>query len=121
MRKFAILSLAVFLTACGGTPDSPDCDPSDGCRRVHGSGAVSTTTKISCSEKMYNLGELIRSLHSLGYSRSAAMDHLVNNYGPSMYQLRDMTSVVWSMPKGHWARGEIGNQMRAAAMAQGCV
>jgi hypothetical protein len=107
--KIAVVGTIIalsMLTACSSKDDKP------------------VTTKVvdtrSCSQKMYDIGETIRSMHSLGYSRSTAMDKLVDIYGPKITQLSDFTSVVWSMPKGHWATGEIGNQLRVAAAAQGC-
>jgi cytochrome c-type biogenesis protein CcmH/NrfF len=105
MRNFIIIGTAVLLTACGSSETTKP---------------VKQVDNRSCSQKMYDIGETIRSMHSLGYSRSIAMDKLVDIYGPKITQLSDFTSVVWSMPKGHWADGEVGGQLRDAAIAQGC-
>jgi hypothetical protein len=105
MRNILIVSTALLLTACGSA-EKPE--------------PVQQVDNRSCSQKMYDLGETIRSLHYLGYSRSAAMSTLNDMYGPAVNQLGNFTSVVWSMPKGHWAKGEVGGQLRDAAIAQGC-
>ncbi len=105
MRNFMILGVAVLLTACGSS-EQPE--------------PVKTVDNRSCSQKMYDLGETIANLHYLGYSRRAAMDELIRNYGPSTAQLGPFTEVVWAFPKGHWAKGEVGGQLRDAAIAQGC-
>lgn len=101
-----ILGIVLLLTACGSS-EKPE--------------PVKQVDNRSCSQRMYDLGETIQSLHYLGYSRRAAMDTLVDMYGPSITQLSDFTSVVWSMPKGHWAKGEVGSQLRDEAIRQGCV
>lgn len=105
MRNFIILGTAVLLTACGSS-EKPE--------------PIKQTTPKTCSERMYELGEFIQNMHYLGYSRRSAMDTLVDQYGPSMNQLGNFTAVVWAMPKGHWAKGEVGSQLRDAAIAQGC-
>lgn len=105
MRNILIVSTALLLTACGS---SEKAEP------------VQTVDNRSCSQKMYDLGETIQNLHYLGYSRRVAMDELVSMYGPAVTQLSDFTSVVWSMPKGHWAKGEVGGQLRDEAIRQGC-
>jgi hypothetical protein len=38
-----------------------------------------------------------------------------------MNSLSDFTAVVWAMPKGHWAKGEVGGQLRDEAIRQGCI
>jgi len=105
MRNFIILGAAVLLTACGS---SEKTEP------------VKQVDNRTCSQRMYDLGEFIQNMHYLGYSRRNAMDTLVEQYGPSMNQLSNFTAVVWAMPKGHWAKGEVGGQLRDAAIAQGC-
>jgi hypothetical protein len=106
MRNFIILGAAVLLTACGSS-EKPE--------------PVRQVNNRSCSENMYELGEMIQNMHYLGYSRRSAMDTLVQNYGPSMNSLSDFTAVVWAMPKGHWAKGEVGGQLRDEAIRQGCI
>ena len=117
MKQIIILGVISMLTACAGGNSGPDCDPNDGCRRVNGPNAVKVSDNRSCAEKMYDLGEMIRNMHYLGWSRSMAMNEL----GEAGYQLRDFIGVVWSQPSGYWAKGEIGNQLRAEAIRQGCV
>ena len=75
----------------------------------------------TCSQRMYDLGELIQNMHYLGYSRRNAMDTLVEKFGPSMNSLSEFTAVVWAMPRGHWAQGEVGGQLRDEAIRQGCM
>jgi len=105
MRNFIILGAAVLLTACGSTEKQ---EP------------VRQVDTRSCSEKMYELGETIRSMHALGFSRSSAMSRLEEMYGPAINQLSNFTAVVWAMPEGHWAVGEVGGQLRDEAIRQGC-
>jgi hypothetical protein len=106
MRNIIILSAALMLTACGSNEKA---EP------------VQFVDNRTCSQKMYDLGETIQSMHYLGLSRRNAMDQLVSMYGPGMTQLSDFTAVVWSMPKGHWAKGEVGGQLRDEAIRQGCI
>lgn len=105
MRNVLILSTALLLTACGSSEKQ---EP------------VKQVDNRTCSERMYDLGEFIQNMHYLGYSRRSAMDTLVEQYGPSMASLGNFTAVVWAMPKGHWSKGEVGGQLRDAAIAQGC-
>lgn len=105
MRNFIIVSVALMLTACGS---NEQVEP------------VKTVDNRTCSQKMYDLGEFIQNMHYLGYSRGLAMDKLVEMYGPGMKQLGPFTEVVWMFPKGHWAQGEVGNQLRDEAIRQGC-
>lgn len=106
MRNIVIIFTVLVLTACGSS-EKPE--------------PVKTVDNRTCSQRMYDLGETIQSLHYLGYSRRSAMDTLVDMHGPSMTQLSDFTSIVWSVPKGHWAKGEIGNKLRVEAIKQGCL
>lgn len=103
MKQIMILGAVAMLTACGGDNTPKEVKP--------------VSDNRSCSERMYDLGETIRNMHYLGYSRSSAMNQL----GEAGYQLRDFIGVVWSQPSGYWAKGEIGSQLRAEAIRQGCV
>ena len=63
----------------------------------------------TCADNAYKLGEMVRNLQVLGYSRSATMSFL------DQHGIRGMdfaVNLVYSRPQGYWAKGEVGNEVR---------
>lgn len=102
-----------IVVVVGMTRSGPDVDTSRA--------SVQPKIEMSCSQRMFNIGDTVQNLQKIGFEYDSAMGMLRRTYGPAVDQLRDFVMVVYSKPSSYWSENEIGNRLRQEAINQGCV